>query len=49
MRETDTLHRFMLEEAGVRGEWVHLDAAWQALLQRHDYPPVVRRPMRPWP
>ncbi|WP_019624999.1 Hsp33 family molecular chaperone HslO [Thioalkalivibrio sp. ALJT] len=42
MRETDTLHRFMLEEAGVRGEWVHLDAAWQALLERHEYPPVVR-------
>lgn len=42
MRETDTLHRFMLEEAGVRGEWVHLDASWQALLARHDYPPVVR-------
>ncbi len=42
MRDTDTLHRFMLEEAGVRGEWVHLDAAWQALLERHQYPPVVR-------
>ncbi|WP_028484996.1 Hsp33 family molecular chaperone HslO [Thioalkalivibrio sp. ALE17] len=42
MREADTLHRFMLEEAGVRGEWVHLDAAWQALLERHEYPPVVR-------
>ena len=42
MRETDTLHRFMLEEAGVSGEWVHLDASWQALLARHDYPPVVR-------
>ncbi|ADC70849.1 Hsp33 protein [Thioalkalivibrio sp. K90mix] len=42
MREPDTLHRFMLEEAGVRGEWVHLDAAWQALLERHEYPPVVR-------
>ena len=42
MRETDTLHRFMLEEAGVRGEWVHLDDAWRALLERHSYPPVVR-------
>ncbi|MGM0554619.1 MAG: Hsp33 family molecular chaperone HslO [Pseudomonadota bacterium] len=42
MREADTLHRFMLESAGVRGEWVHLDASWQALLERHDYPPVVR-------
>jgi len=42
VRETDTLHRFMLEAAGIRGEWVHLDASWQALLARHDYPPVVR-------
>jgi molecular chaperone Hsp33 len=36
------LHRFLFEHTRVRGEWVHLDAAWQALLQRHQYPPVVR-------
>jgi len=42
MTERDTLHRFLLENAPVRGEWVHLDASWQALLDRHDYPQVVR-------
>ncbi|WP_232222230.1 Hsp33 family molecular chaperone HslO [Thioalkalivibrio paradoxus] len=40
--ERDTLHRFLLERTAVRGEWVHLDDAWKALLERHDYPPVVR-------
>jgi molecular chaperone Hsp33 len=42
MIERDTLHRFLLENISVRGEWVHLDASWQALLERHDYPSVVR-------
>lgn len=41
--ESDTLHRFLLENTPVRGEWVHLDASWQALLQRHRYPPAVHR------
>lgn len=39
---TDILNRFILEATSVRGEWVHLDATWQALLERHEYPPVVR-------
>ncbi|MDD3517846.1 MAG: Hsp33 family molecular chaperone HslO [Chromatiales bacterium] len=43
MTENDTLHRFLLERTNVRGEWVHLDATWQALLERADYPPPVRR------
>ncbi|OOG22924.1 Hsp33 family molecular chaperone [Thioalkalivibrio denitrificans] len=38
----DTLRRFILESTNVRGEWVSLEAAWQALLERHEYPPVVR-------
>jgi len=42
MSERDTLHRFLLERTPVRGEWVHLDGAWQALLERHSYPPAVR-------
>jgi len=39
---TDILNRFILETTNVRGEWVHLDASWKALLERYDYPPVVR-------
>jgi len=39
---SDTLNRFILETTNVRGEWVHLDATWQALLERYAYPPVVR-------
>lgn len=42
MIEHDTLHRFLLERTNVRGEWVHLDASWRALLERTDYPDVVR-------
>lgn len=42
MIKRDTLHRFGFERTPVRGEWVHLDAAWQALLERHPYPPAVR-------
>ncbi len=38
----DTLHRFLLEHTHVRGEWVHLDATWRALLERADYPVGVR-------
>lgn len=42
MSERDTLHRFIIERTNVRGEWVHLDATWQAVLERSDYPPEVR-------
>ncbi len=38
----DTLQRFLFENLGIRGELVRLDASWQAVLERHDYPPVVR-------
>jgi len=36
------LHRFLFEQFPVRGKLVHLDASWQAVLERHDYPPAVR-------
>lgn len=39
---SDTLQRFLFENLGIRGELVRLDATWQAVLERHDYPPVVR-------
>ena len=39
---SDTIQRFLFEHAPVRGEIVHLDATWRAVLERHDYPPAVR-------
>jgi len=41
-RDTDCLHRFVFEHSDVRGELVHLDAAWRAVLERKDYPAPVR-------
>lgn len=41
-RDTDCLHRFVFEHSDVRGELAHLDTAWQAVLERKDYPPPVR-------
>lgn len=39
----DTLQRFLFENLAVRGELVHLDATWQAVLEGHDYPQPVRK------
>jgi len=38
----DCLTRFVFEGAPVRGEIVHLDATWRAVLERHEYPLVLR-------
>jgi molecular chaperone Hsp33 len=43
MPDPDSLHRFLFERAGVRGELVYLDASWQAVLDTHPYPGPVRR------
>ena len=42
MSDNDTLQRFLFEHTPIRGEVVHLDATWQAILAKHDYPPLVR-------
>ena len=42
MSDGDGLYRFVFENAGVRGELVHLDASWQAMLKGRDYPDPVR-------
>lgn len=42
MLSRDTLQRFVFEQAAIRGEIVHLDSTWRAVLERHDYPPAVR-------
>jgi molecular chaperone Hsp33 len=38
----DSLERFLLRDAPVRGEIVSLDAAWRQVVQRHDLPACVR-------
>jgi molecular chaperone Hsp33 len=39
---SDSLQRFIFEGAPVRGELVHLDATWRAVLERHAYPDPLR-------
>ncbi|OOZ39936.1 Hsp33 family molecular chaperone [Solemya pervernicosa gill symbiont] len=38
----DILQRFLFENAPIRGELVHLDETWKAVLARHEYPAPVR-------
>lgn len=38
----DTLQKFMIDNAPVRGEFVELSNTWQQILERHTYPPAVR-------
>jgi molecular chaperone Hsp33 len=38
----DSLQRFLFENAPIRGELVRLNATWQEVLQRHEYPEPVR-------
>ena len=42
---TDSLQRFLFENTPVRGQHVHLDATWRAVLERHDYPAPLRTVM----
>jgi len=37
----DVLHRFLLENAGVRGALVRLGPAWREVASRADYPPAL--------
>ena len=42
MHDRDCLHRFMFEDYPIRGHLVHLDAAWQALVEHREYPQAIR-------
>jgi molecular chaperone Hsp33 len=42
MHDRDSLHRFMFEHFPVRGQLVHLDAAWRALIEHREYPAGIR-------
>ncbi|ADE11562.1 Hsp33 family molecular chaperone HslO [Sideroxydans lithotrophicus] len=39
---SDSLRRFLFEHAPIRGEIVRLDAVWQSVIERHNYPAVLR-------
>lgn len=39
---SDTLQKFLFEHAPVRGEIVHLDQTWRSVIERHEYPAVLR-------
>ena len=43
MSDNDRLQRFIIENTPVRGELVRLNATWQAILERSDYPDNVRK------
>ncbi len=40
--DRDRLHRFLFEHYPIRGQLVHLDAAWRALIEHREYPAAVR-------
>jgi molecular chaperone Hsp33 len=40
---SDTLQKFMFENAAVRGELVDISATWREVLARHQYPVAVKR------
>ena len=39
---SDLLHRFLMQDAPVRGELVCLESAWHEIASRHDLPQCVR-------
>lgn len=43
MHDRDSLQRFLFEYLPIRGELAHLDASWQEVLRRHEYPEPVRK------
>lgn len=45
MSDSDSLHRFLFENSGIRGNLVHLDSSWRAVLDAHPYPDAVREPL----
>ncbi|MBT8143264.1 MAG: Hsp33 family molecular chaperone HslO [Gammaproteobacteria bacterium] len=42
MTDADSIQRFVFNAYPVRGQIVHLDRTWGAVLERHDYPDAVR-------
>lgn len=42
MHDRDCLHRFLFERFPIRGQLVHIDAAWRALIEHREYPDPIR-------
>ena len=42
MPDRDLIRRFFFEHSPVRGHIVHLDSAWAAMCERHEYPAPIR-------
>jgi molecular chaperone Hsp33 len=40
--QSDTLQRFIFDNAAVRGEWVHLSETWQNVLILRKYPKAIK-------
>jgi len=40
--ERDSIRRFLFEHSPVRGHLVHIDGAWTAIWEHHQYPEAVR-------
>lgn len=43
MNDKDILQRFIFEKAPVRGEIVHLNDSFKAIIKQHDYPPFIQK------
>lgn len=41
MKENDIIQRFIFEKANIRGEIIHLDATYQAIIKQHKYPQKI--------
>jgi molecular chaperone Hsp33 len=39
----DQLHRFLFDDANIRGEIAVINETWQCILSKHDYPEVIRQ------
>jgi molecular chaperone Hsp33 len=42
-KNKNEIHRFLLQEAPIRGESVRLTTEWQEVVNRHSFPPAVQR------
>jgi molecular chaperone Hsp33 len=43
--QPDSLHRFLFDQVPIRGELVHLDESWRSVIERHEYPVILRNIM----